>query len=373
MERTPLHSLIRRKRVAVRVIAAFAACILAYSVSTRVLGETSSPNQECLTCHGNPGLSTKLSSGETLLLGVDAGAFATSIHGREGITCRQCHVNITSYPHSAIEEESRRIYTIKRNEACFECHSDIAGQFHGGVHDTALAQGNLKAAVCTDCHGSHDTIPLKESRIQVSHTCQSCHSDIYDLYSESVHGSALEGQGNPDVPDCIDCHGAHFIKGPSNAPFRMQSPQVCARCHADRALAAKYGLNPNVVKTWKSDFHGKTVILTEAVTPNKETDKAVCIDCHGVHDILAPDNPQSTVAMANLLATCRKCHPYATANFSDAWPGHSQPSLTRRPIVFWVTWFYRLLIPGLIGGMLIFVVSDYARQIIDFRKERKHG
>ncbi|MDH3404819.1 MAG: cytochrome c3 family protein, partial [Acidobacteriota bacterium] len=35
---------------------------------------------------------------------------------------------------------------------------------------------------------------------------------------------------------------------------------------------------------------------------------AVCTDCHGVHDIRAPDHPRSPANPANLGATCGRCH-----------------------------------------------------------------
>lgn len=332
-----------------------------------------SGDTSCLVCHGNPDLTTMLPGGEVVNVGVDEDDFNESIHGRNGIGCRDCHSNITGYPHPTLDFESYRAYAISRNGTCNQCHEDIAQQLEGNVHAMAIAEGNLSAAVCTDCHGSHDTRALVEHRVQVSQTCQGCHSEIYTRYELSVHGAALMGEGNPDVPNCIDCHGAHHVMGPMNSPFRLDSYKTCARCHADRELMAEYDINPNTVHSWMNDFHGKVVVLIDEINPGQNTDKATCIDCHGVHDMLPTEEPGSAVSSERILSTCQKCHPEATANFTGAFLNHREPSTTEYPVVFYVKWIYYLLIPFIIGGMFFFVVTDYIRQIIDLRKERRNG
>jgi predicted CXXCH cytochrome family protein len=94
------------------------------------------------------------------------------------------------------------------------------------VHQQALEEGNENAAVCTDCHGAHDVQDPSDPPSRIPETCRRCHSSIYETYATSVHGEALIGEGNPDVPTCIDCHGVHNVSGPSNRPFRLFSPQM---------------------------------------------------------------------------------------------------------------------------------------------------
>jgi len=346
------------------------------SVNVRAQQDASSDisNAFCLGCHSTAGMSTSLPSGEDLPLGVDEEFFNASIHGQVGIGCTKCHFEHTEYPHPPLPDQiTRREYSILINEGCSFCHMDIAEELEGNVHQLSLDAGNLNAAICTDCHGAHDTKSLHELRPMASQTCKHCHLEIYDLYSQSVHGEALLSEGNDDVPNCIDCHEAHHIAGPSNTGFHLFSPDICAECHADRELMGKYDINTDVMDSWVYDFHGKTVTLFQETEPTHQTDKAVCIDCHSVHDIRRPDDPNSTVMKENLLVTCKKCHPAATANFPDSWMGHYNPDLQKYPLVFFVTWFYRLLITGVIGGMLVFVVSDYIRQIIDHKGDRTHG
>jgi hypothetical protein len=175
-----------------------------------------------------------------------------------------------------------------------------------------------------------------------------------------VHGSALT-EGNPDVPTCIDCHGVHNIEDPTTANFRLFSPEICAGCHTDPARMAKYGISTQVLNTYVADFHGSTITLFEKQTPDAETNKPVCYDCHGVHDIVKADDPKKGLSAAgNLLKRCQACHPEATNNFPAAWLSHYIPSSDKYPLVYYVDLFYNFFIPGTLGGMALLVALDFA-------------
>jgi hypothetical protein len=200
---------------------------------------------------------------------------------------------------------------------------------------------------------------LPEARVWVPQTCSKCHSAIYNQYKDSVHGSALIGEGNPDVPTCIDCHNVHNIQDPTTAAFRLNSPQICAKCHTDEAKMAKYGISTQVLNTYVADFHGTTVMLFEKMTPDAETNKPVCYDCHGIHDIRRADDPEKGLQVReNLLKRCQVCHPNATTNFSAAWLSHYIPSPEKNPIVYYVNLFYKFFIPTVLGGMALLVALD---------------
>jgi hypothetical protein len=93
-----------------------------------------------------------------------------------------------------------------------------------------------------------------------------------------------------------------------------------------------------------------------------ETNKAVCYDCHGVHSIKRPDDPEAGIKV-NLLVVCQQCHPDATSNFSDAWTSHFRPSLEHNPMVFLVNSFYALFIPLTLGFFFFLIGTDVYRQI----------
>ncbi len=132
----------------------------------------------------------------------------------------------------------------------------------------------------------------------------------------------------------------------------------------------KYGLSTEVFNTYVADFHGTTVELFEKQHPDQPTNKAVCTDCHGVHDITHVTDTDAAVVKENLLVTCQKCHPDATSNFPDSWVGHFVPSRKYFPLVYYVNLFYLILIPVVIGGMLLFVLLDAGRRILN-RVRRK--
>jgi hypothetical protein len=213
---------------------------------------------------------------------------------------------------------------------------------------------------------------LPEARTAIPQTCAKCHSAIYEEYLTSVHGSALTNENNPDVPTCVDCHGVHSIEDPTTARFRLASPQICAKCHTDPARMSKYGISTDVLNTYVADFHGTTVAIFEKQSPDAETNKPVCYDCHGVHNIARVDDPHKGLEVKeNLLATCQKCHPTADVNFPTAWLSHYIPSPDKYPLVFYVNLFYKFLIPTVVGGMALLVFMDASRKTINLRKKRR--
>lgn len=325
-------------------------------------------NASCLACHSNPSLTKKLPSGEPLSLYVDEKGMNDSVHGQKQLTCVQCHSNITGFPHPDFIVADRRDVTLRLYPQCKSCHTEEYSKSLDSVHAKALAGGERSAAVCTDCHTAHTVMKPNQPRQLIPQTCAQCHSMIFDDYIKSVHGSDVMSGANPDVPTCIDCHGVHNIGNPTTTAFRLKSPEICAKCHTDKNRMAKYKISTNVVNTYVADFHGTTVELFEKQSPDAPTNKPVCYDCHGVHNIRKPDDPRATIYKTNLLATCQQCHPDASEQtFTDSWMSHYDASSQKYPLVYYVNLFYTIFIPLVIGGMVLFVVLDIYRRV----KQRK--
>lgn len=362
----PLFARHRRLAVSLLFFAVAIAGLVLLTRSTAVAQEDTDEdlvfdNGYCLGCHSQPGLQMTLPSGDVLDLSFDVEAFEASVHGGFDIPCALCHTDITPYPHDPITAVNERGLKLQRADSCLGCHLDQYEEAADNVHASALAMGNSNAAVCSDCHGAHATTrPIAHSP-EVPQTCRTCHSDIYDLYAESVHGESL-ARLNRDVPTCTDCHGVHHVEGPTKPEFHLFSPLICADCHTDEDLMREYDLSTNVLDSYVADFHGRTVTIFERIAPDQETNKPVCIDCHGVHAIKKADDPESTVIQANLLQTCQRCHPDATENFSAAWLSHYSPEPGQATLVWLANWFYRILIPVVIGGMLLFVILSSVRR-----------
>jgi hypothetical protein len=146
----------------------------------------------CLRCHSNPDLKMTLPSGEVVPLYVDPNQLKTSVHSPIGIECEACHTNITTYPHPAIDYQTKRELTREYYMACQKCHPDNYTKTLDSMHAKAAEAGNLNAPVCTDCHGSHYIKSPSEPRTLIPATCGNCHTQEFSVYQSSVHGNALE-------------------------------------------------------------------------------------------------------------------------------------------------------------------------------------
>jgi len=184
----------------------------------------------------------------------------------------------------------------------------------------------------------------------------------------------LTEEGNPYVPTCIDCHGVHNIQNPTTNTFRNSTPYLCAKCHTNSAIMGQYDISTKVLDTYVADFHGTTVKMFEETYPDQPTNKPVCTDCHGIHDIAMVTDPAAGIAIKNnLLVKCQQCHPDATTDsFTDAWMSHYEPSPEEWPLVYYVNLFYKFFIPAVLGGMIVFVLSDAYRRIINRGKGASH-
>jgi hypothetical protein len=331
-------------------------------------------NSVCFGCHDQPGLTKTLDNGEILDLTVTPETYASSIHGEKGYACVQCHVAYMEIPHAPRTFSDLRQVTLElTDETCQRCHSGEYEKPQNSIHAAALAAGQRSAAVCADCHSAHSTRMLTdprtgelsgEARLLIPQICAQCHYAIYEEYLNSVHGAALVDENNIDVPTCINCHGVHNISDPTTNAFRLASPQLCASCHTNPEIMDKYGISTQVLNTYVADFHGTTVTLFEKQSPDAETNKPVCYDCHGVHNIARTSDPQKGLQVReNLLARCRVCHPDATENFPGAWLSHYIPDPEKTPLVYYVNLFYKLFIPGVLGSMGLLVFLDLRKMI----------
>lgn len=335
-----------------RWTAILAAALLWAAMAAPVRADVAKGNEACLECHSGEGMTMTLPDGTDMSVTVDVDSWQKSVHGT-ALACTDCHSDITEYPHPERNYQTRRAYTLGTYEACKQCHFEHYTRTLESIHYTLLAKGDRNAPVCVDCHGAHDVSRPAEPRGRISETCSKCHDGAYRQWSASVHGKA-----SADTPVCTDCHSAHSIQDPTSRQFGLRTPEMCGGCHADEQRMKPYGLSTNVLKTYLQDFHGVSVQFQRAEDGSRsgETIQPVCTDCHGVHDIARTDDANSAVMQENLVATCRKCHPEATANFPQAWLGHYEPTLEDAPLVFAINLFYGILIPFMIVGLVVQIV-----------------
>jgi cytochrome b subunit of formate dehydrogenase/nitrate/TMAO reductase-like tetraheme cytochrome c subunit len=236
--------------------------------------------------------------------------------------------------------------------------SQVFVAYQDSVHGRAVKNGSQTAAVCTDCHGSHEILPANDARspinkFNVPATCGKCHADVQSVYAQSIHGQAI-ARGNGLSPVCTDCHGIHTIKAPSdpNSSVSEQnlSRTTCASCHQGVRLTQEFGVAGGRVSTYMDSYHGLASQGGSAVVAN-------CASCHGIHNILPSSDPRSTINPANLDATCGQCHKGVTQKFTlnkvhvdvDGGGASDKGSVAVR----WVRRFYLPLILLVIGAMFL--------------------
>jgi cytochrome b subunit of formate dehydrogenase len=372
-------------------------------------------DKDCLACHSDSTLTTEV-NGKQVSLFVDESKMKHSIHG-DLFACVDCHKDVKGLVHETTPKkvtcaechaEAQQAYThslhAKAYKAggpganCQDCHGGAheilaaadakssvnhanipatCGRCHGqkflmesngqsaqpfisyqeSVHGRAVEKGSTQAAVCTDCHGTHQILPANDTKspiykFNVPATCGKCHTAVENTFMQSIHGQGI-ARGNGLAPVCTDCHGIHSIKSPVNSNSAVSgqnvSRDVCARCHEGVRLSQEFGVPGGRVTTYFDSYHGLAAEGGSVVAAN-------CSSCHGVHNILPSSDPHSTVNRANLDATCGQCHKGVTQKFTLT-PVHSGDGAHPKDIgtiaVRWIRLIYIVLILLVIGAMFL--------------------
>jgi cytochrome c3-like protein len=208
--------------------------------------------------------------------------------------------------------------------SCQECHAALDGSLQKPAllfKDDVHLQHGLG---CSDCHGGNPeaddpTAAMsrgrgfsgKIARTAVPKLCARCHADAnlmhkynprqrvdqYAQYQTSVHGKRIAA-GDTAAATCIDCHSVHDIREVKNAlspvhPLRL--PSTCARCHADKAHMAKYGIPTNQYDEYRQSVHW------QALEQRGDLSAPSCASCHGNHGATPP-------GVNSVAAVCGTCH-----------------------------------------------------------------
>ena len=98
-----------------------------------------------------------------------------------------------------------------------------------------LENHNPKAAICSDCHTTHDidSPKLDSIRLAITKNCGNCHQENLKSYLETYHGQ-VNKLGYAYTAKCFDCHGNHTIQRVSDPSSRVHPNnrlQTCQKCH----------------------------------------------------------------------------------------------------------------------------------------------
>jgi hypothetical protein len=143
-----------------------------------------------------------------------------------------------------------------------------------------------------------------------SDTCFDCHM-------------VVKGPSNKFVNDihykngisCVHCHGGdpqedsdlamRADRGFKPYPLRAGQSDFCGTCHSDAAYMRKYKPSQRVdqLALYRKSVHGVQFAQGNTAAAN-------CIDCHGIHNIRAVNDPLSFVHPSHLAETCGAfgCH-----------------------------------------------------------------
>ena len=344
----------------------------------------------CKTCHGSHEVQPvkNPSSGLTRTMVADScgkchsaesTAYKISEHALaldrmpQSPNCVKCH---GSHNVSAVKSVESPLHRNNEPDFCLSCHlkdPDVSKQvrfsehfmsgYQDSVHGRKRAAGNDNAAICSDCHGAHDSENAQKSssgisRWNLADTCGKCHTKVSAAFKDSIHGQSV-AYGSAESPTCTTCHGDHHIFSTQDARSPASRANLaehsCANCHNSVTIGLKYGIPADRFASFSDSFHGLTSRGGSLTVAN-------CASCHSAHDIKPSSDPDSTVNSARLITTCGQCHPGANEGFVRGKVHVGEISEIREGALYWIRKIYLVFIFVTIGLMLAHNLLDFVKR-----------
>jgi len=202
----------------------------------------------CVTCHEDLWAKAQKENKtkQFARLGVvvqQIGSYMNSIHARPNredqsrtnATCYNCHDAHYVYPKGSA---ARAQWRLNIPNACGQCHTKQRNAYVKSVHgDEVIWKRNPNAAVCSDCHTTHDVESprLDSSRLVITQNCGTCHEKSLKSYISTYHGQ-VNRLGYAHTAKCFDCHGSHTIQrvaDPQSGVHPDNRLQTCRKCHTN--------------------------------------------------------------------------------------------------------------------------------------------
>ncbi|MBK6632757.1 MAG: cytochrome C [Betaproteobacteria bacterium] len=154
-------------------------------------------------------------------------------------TCEDCH-NSHEFNVPPKGSERRTAWHKTIPDTCgAKCHEDQLEAYSASVHgEEVLEKGNVKSAVCTDCHTSHNISGTASETFKLANVnaCGSCHEKELQSFADTYHGQ-VNRLGYAYAAKCADCHESHKIL-PADHPKSTINPKnrlkTCSKCHSDK-------------------------------------------------------------------------------------------------------------------------------------------
>jgi predicted CXXCH cytochrome family protein len=152
---------------------------------------------------------------------------------RTNATCYNCHDAHYVYPKGSPE---RAEWRLSIPNVCGRCHSKERDLYVTSVHGReVMEKGNPKAAICSDCHTTHDIDDpgMDSTRLAITKNCGNCHAENLKTYLDTYHGQ-INKLGYAYTAKCFDCHGSHSIQrvnDPASTVHPTNRLKTCGQCH----------------------------------------------------------------------------------------------------------------------------------------------
>ena len=335
-------------------------------------------DNSCIKCHTNISVSNKpvcIDSGPVDCSSCHAEEVADyqkSFHGKlyaekneVAPYCTDCH---SKHETKLKSDPTSRTFRQNIPELCADCHREgqkaaerytgdqhkIIHSYKMSIHGKGLIESGLTVtAICNDCHTSHLELPTADTLSSINpkniaETCSKCHYGIFEQFQKSVH-SPTNTKTEKKLPTCYDCHKSHSIERVERSDFRQGIIDQCGVCHEE------------VTETYFETLHGKVSRLGDVKA-------AKCYDCHGSHNILEADDPNSTLSRQNVVETCKKCHESSNKKFVGYLSHATHHDSEKYPYLYYTFWAMTFLLIGTFTFFGLHTLLWFPRALIEKRK-----
>jgi len=208
-------------------------------------------NADCFACHSDKDLVKTNAAGKAVSLFVDEKKYAASIHAKN--LCTSCHGDITELPHAETHKpvscsQCHRVETdiylksdhgqaihkgVSEAASCQDCHGNAHELLNYRNPSSPVYRTNLPGT-CGRCHGN-------VAEMEKFHLRQ--RSPIMS-YDKSVHGIALLEKKQMNAAVCTDCHGSHDLHKSTNPASKLNWQNTPSTCGKPVDLTSLYCLKP---------------------------------------------------------------------------------------------------------------------------------
>ncbi len=322
------------------------------------------PNERCLKCHGDVHEKTDTrDDGSVVEIFANPEIIKDSVHGERA--CTDCHATIDRVPHRKAPEVV---------VGCVECHRKTWDEHRSDPDDKFKRLGVVMETIDAYYDSVHAR-PNRHDQSVTNATCYDCH-DAHNIGSLGSHQRADHRLSNPEV--CGECHKKQLkeysgsVHGVAVLQEKDSDSAVCSDCHTTHAIdspdsdKAKLAITKNcgncheeAQRTYFDSYHGQVHRLGY-------TNTAKCYDCHGGHTVKGEDDPTSEIHANNRLENCRVCHEDANENFLTFWPHGDADDRENYPGLWFFKVFMQILIYSVMAFFWVHVIMWLYREVVDY-------